>query len=123
MDMSMNLLKKIYSEKVSQHTVPKKDLYIFLPYLGKFLLLVRSTLEKSIRDILPCANLKVVFRIKNRLTSKFTFKNKISREMRSLFRYKIQCSSCHATYYGKTKRYFKVRVSEHMEVYQKFCCA
>ena len=36
--------------------------------------------------------------------------------MRSLLYYKFQCSSCNATYYGKTKRHFKVRVSEHMGV-------
>ena len=53
-------LNKIYSKKVLQHTVPKKDLYIFLPYLEKLSLSARSTLGKTIRDILPCANLKVV---------------------------------------------------------------
>ena len=36
--------------------------------------------------------------------------------MRSLLCYKFQCSSCNATYYGKTKCHFKVRVSEHMGV-------
>ena len=36
--------------------------------------------------------------------------------MRSLLCYKIQCSSCNATYYGKAKHHFKVRVSEHMGV-------
>ena len=36
--------------------------------------------------------------------------------MRSLLCYKFQCSSCNATYYGKTKRHFKVHVSEHMGV-------
>ena len=36
--------------------------------------------------------------------------------MRSLLCYKFQCSSCSATYYGKTKRHFKVHVSEHMGV-------
>ena len=109
-------LNKIYSKKVPQHTGSKKDLYIFLPYLGKFSLPARSTLVRTIRDILLCVNLKVVFRIKNRLSSKFTFKDKISKEMRSLLCYKFQCSSCNATYYGKTKRHFKVRVSEHMGV-------
>ena len=111
-----SFLNKIYSKKVPQHPVPKKDLYIFLPYLGKLSLSARSTLEKTIRDFLPCVNLKVVFRIMNRLSSKFTFKDKISKEMRSLLCYKFQCSSCNATYYGKTKRHFKVRVSEHMGV-------
>ena len=37
--------------------------------------------------------------------------------MHSLLCYKFQCSSCNATYYGKTKRHFKVRVSEHMRVF------
>ena len=109
-------LNKIFSKKVPQHTVPNKDLYIFLPYLGKLSLSVRYTLEKTIRDILPCVNLKVVFRIKNRLSSKFTFKDKISKEMPSLLCYKFQCSNCNATYYGKTKHHFKIHVSEHMGV-------
>ena len=109
-------LNKIYSKKVPQHTVPKTDLYIFFPYLGKLSLSARSTLEKTICDILPCVKLKVVFRIKNRLSSKFISKDKISKEMRSLLCYKFQCSSCNATYYGKTKRHFKVRVSKHMGV-------
>ena len=36
--------------------------------------------------------------------------------MGSLLCYKLQCSSSNATYYGKTKRHFKVHVSEHMGV-------
>ena len=72
--------------------------------------------RKTIRDILPCVNLKVVLRTKNRLSSKFTFKDKISKELCSFFCYKFQCSSCNATYHGKTKRHFKVRVSEQMGV-------
>ena len=110
------ILNKIYSKNFPQHTVSKKDIYIFLPCLGKLSLSARSTLEKTILGILSCVNLKLVFRIKNRLSSKFTFKDKISKEMRSLLCYKFQCSSCNATYYGKTKRHFKVRVSEHMGI-------
>ena len=34
-------LNKIYSKKVPQHKVLKKDLYIFLPYLGKMSLSAR----------------------------------------------------------------------------------
>ena len=62
-----------------QHTVSKNNIYIFLPYLGKLPLSARSTLEKTIRDILPCVNLNAVFRIRNTLSSKFTFKGKISK--------------------------------------------
>ena len=41
--VSEHFLNKIYSKKVLQNTVPEKDMYIFLPYLGKLLLSVRST--------------------------------------------------------------------------------
>ena len=79
------------------------------------LLSARSALEKTICNFLSCVSLKVISRIKNRLSSKFTFKNKISKEICSVLCYKFQCSY-NATYYGKTKRHFKVCVSEHMGV-------
>ena len=107
---------KTCSKNVSQHTVPKKDIYIFLPYLGKLSLSARSTFEKTIRDILPYVNLKEVFRKKIRLSSEFTFEDKISKEMRPLLCYKFQCSSRNTTYHIKTKCDFKVRVSEHKGV-------
>ena len=114
--MSRNLFKQNCSKNVPQHTVHKKYIYIFLPYLGKLSVSARSASEKTIRDILPCLNVKVVFKIKIRLSSKFTFKGKISKEMRSLLCYKFQCSSCNATYYGKTKRHLKDHLSEHKGV-------
>ena len=40
-------LNKSYSKTVPQHTVPKKDIYVFLPYLGKLSLSASSILEKS----------------------------------------------------------------------------
>ena len=58
-------------KKVLQNTVSKEGFYIFLLYLGKLSLLARSILAQTFRDILPCVNLKVVFRIKNKSTSKF----------------------------------------------------
>ena len=76
----------------------------------KLSLSARSIIENTIRDILPCVNLKVVFRMKNRLSSKSTFKDKISKEMHSLLCYKFQCSSYNATYYGETKHHFKFHV-------------
>ena len=69
-------LNKVYSKNVLQHIVPKKDIYAFLRYLGKLSLSAKPTLEKTIGDILPCVNLKVVFSIKKWLSFKFTFKDK-----------------------------------------------
>ena len=69
-------LNKVYSKNVPQHIVPKKDIYAFLRYLGKLSLSAKPTLEKTIGDILPCVNLKVVFSIKKWLSFTFTFKDK-----------------------------------------------
>ena len=61
----------------------------------------RSTLQKPIRDMLLFANLKVIFRMKNRLSSKLTFKGKILKKCILLFCYKFWWSSCNATYLAK----------------------
>ena len=44
----------------------------------------------------------------------FIFKDKIPSFLRSGIVYKFQCGSCNATYYGKTKRHFKVRMCEQL---------
>ena len=36
--------------------------------------------------------------------------------LRSGIVYKFQCGSCNATFYGKTKRHFKVRLCEHLGI-------
>ena len=36
--------------------------------------------------------------------------------LRSGVVYKFQCGGCNATYYGKTKRHLKVRISEHLGI-------
>ena len=95
------------------------DIYIILPYLRKLLISAKSTIENTIRGILSRFNLKVVFRIKNRLGSKFTFKDKISKEMFSLLCYKFQCSSCNATYYGKTIRFVSLNIWESLKIHVK----
>ena len=88
------LLNKIYCKKVPQHKVPKQGIYIFLHYLGKLWLSARSTLEKTICDIFSHATLKVVLITKITLSSKFTFKDKISKEIRSLLYYNMGLSAC-----------------------------
>ena len=40
----------------------------------------------------------------------------MSKEVCSLLCYKFQCSCSNASYHGKTKCHFKVRVSQHMGV-------
>ena len=61
-------------------------------------------------------NFRIVFQTKCKLIIFFTFKVKIPVFLRSGIVYKFKCGGCNATYYGKTKRHFKVRMCEHLGV-------
>ena len=61
-------------------------------------------------------NFWIVFQSKCNLINFFTFKDKIPIFLRSAIVYKFEYSGCNATYYGKTKRHFKVRLCQHLGV-------
>ena len=52
------------------------------------------------------------FQTKCKIRNFFTFKDKVRSFLRSGIVYKFQCGSFNGTYYGKTKRHFKVRICE-----------
>ena len=97
-------------------TVPKKDLMIVLPYLGKLSLQIRTRINRVMKNKLPHCNFRIVFQSKCKLINFFTFKDKIPIFLRSGIVYKFKCGGCNATYYGKTKCHFKVRMCEHLGV-------
>ena len=104
---------KLYIPKQIVPTVPKKELLVVFPYLGKFSLNLRKRLYKSVSKSLPQCNIKVIFQSKNRLSSFFKFKDSIPLHLRSHVIYKFQCSNCNITYYDETEYHLKVRASEH----------
>ena len=109
-------LHKILAPKPVVSTVPKKDLVIGLPYLGKLSLQIRSRINRIMKNKLPYCNIRFAFQTKCKISNVFKFKDKIPLFLRSGIVYKFQCGSCNATYYGKTKRNFKVRMCEHLEI-------
>ena len=100
-------LDKILTPKPVVSTVPKKNLIIILPYLSKLSLQIRTRINRVMKNKLPYYNVQFVFQTKCKISNFFTFKDKIPSVLRSGIVYKFQCGSCNATYYGKTKRYFK----------------
>ena len=108
-----SFLDKLYVPKRVLHTVPKKELLIILPYLGKHSINIKSRLYSCISKALPYCQLKINFQSRVRLGNLFAFKDIIHIELRSNLVYKFSCSNCNFTYYGKTERHLKVRVSEH----------
>ena len=61
-------------------------------------------------------SLKIVFISPIRAKSFSTFKDKLPKILLSGLVYKYKCGGCSATYYGKTKHHFKVRICEHLGI-------
>ena len=107
-------LNRLYVPKQVYSTAPKKELLIILPFLGTMSSNLKRKLQTSIRNSLPQCNIKVILKSTNHLSSLFRFKDVIPKELRSHLVYKFSCSSCNATYYGKTERHLNVRSGEHI---------
>ena len=68
------------------------------------------------KDKVPPCNIRFVFQTKCKINIFFTFKNKISSFLHSSIVYKFQCGGSDVTSSGKTKRHFKVKISEHIGI-------
>ena len=77
---------------------------------------IRKKLGKLFSDKLTSCNLKILFTSPVRVKSIFTFKDKFPKMLFSGLVYQYKCGGCSATYYGKTKRHFKVRICEHLGI-------
>ena len=58
-------------------------------------------------------NIRFIFQTKYKINNFFTFEDNIPSLLRFDIVYKFQCCGSNATYYGKTKRHFKVKMCEH----------
>ena len=67
-------------------------------------------------DKLTSWNLKIIFTSPVRVKSFLTFKGTLPRILLSGLVYKYKCGGCNATYYGKTKLHFKVRMCKHLGI-------
>ena len=111
-----DFLDKILAPKPVVSIVPKKDLVIVLPYLGMLSLQIRTRINCIMKNIFPYCNIRYDLKTKCKTNSFFTFKDKNPSFLRSGVVYNLQCGGCDATYYGKTKRHFKVRMCEHLGI-------
>ena len=70
-------LNRVLTWKVVVSTVPKQDLMIILPYLGKLSLQICTRINCVMKNKLPHCNFRIVFQTKCKLINFFTFKDKI----------------------------------------------
>ena len=94
----------------------KKTLFLVLPYLGLLSLQTRTKLRKSLKGILNCCKLQIVFESQNKLAKAFRFKDRIPKELASGVVYKFQCGLCNESYYGECVRHLNVRIGEHIGI-------
>ena len=77
-------LERVLTQKVVVSTVPKKDLMVVLPNLGKLSLQIRTRINRVIKNKLPYCSFRIAFQSKCRLITFFTFKDKILNFLRCL---------------------------------------
>ena len=105
--------------KLRYTTVPKKEFYIVLPYLGLQSKVVAQQLKSSVSMFFVFVSLKVIFRNTCRINSFFHYKDRLSRSLMSKVVYKASCWNCDDFYIGKTKRRLHDRKTEHFKVLTK----
>ena len=96
--------------------VSKRNIFVELPFLGSASFQMWKKLQKLFSDKLTSCNLKIVFTSPVRVKSFFTFKDKLAKMLLSGLVYQYECGGCNATYYGKTKRHYKVRICKHLGI-------
>lgn len=106
-------LQHIYNPKPLETTVPRKQLYFNLPYLGNQSNIIKRKLKELVRKFYPQLNLIVHFKTTNTIKNYFPYKDKIPSSIVSNVIYKYQCRECSASYIGETQKQLKVRVSQH----------
>ena len=109
-------LDKILIAKEVVTTVPKMELKICLPFLGKQSFKIKSKLRYFISKNFPMCKIQIIFNSNNRLRNFFSFKDKIPLNVRSHILYRYTCNGCKAIYIGKTRRHYLVRIFEHLGI-------
>ena len=65
----------MFIQRLQIPTVPKKELIIVLPYLGKMSQIVKTRLTKTMNKHMKFCKLRVIFQTNNRFRNFFCFKN------------------------------------------------
>ena len=106
-------LDRIFTPNSPVHTVPKKVLYISLPYYGYSSFRVRKELSRLFNIVYPQVSFKFTFTNSYTIGSFFRIKDRIPKALCSHVVYKFSCSCCNARYIGSSIRNLKIRMLEH----------
>ena len=93
------------NNQTQKPTVPKREVKVFLPYLGLMSYTVKRNLIYLVHRFYPSVNLQVVFLRGYKIANMFSRKDRFPLSCRSLLVYYIECTKCGSSqaYLGKTK--------------------
>ena len=111
-----NFLDQVFRPKSPIPNVPKKIMYVTLPYVNQCMTLKRD-LSTALSNLYPYVDFKFIFKNPLTIGSLFHFKDTLPVLMRACSVYKFSCPKCNfGTYIGCTKRLLKVRIDSHRGV-------
>ena len=108
--------KNVHPFKENVPIVEKKPLLLVFPYLGIISLQTRTKLQQTIKGVLNCCKLEIVFKCQTRISNFFRYKDPIPKDFISGVVYKFHCGLCNESYYGESITHLDIRSGEHIGV-------
>ena len=106
-------LKHLYTNSETKLTVPLKQIYVNIPYLGFHSEKLKRTINSITKQFFPHINLRFLYQTQNTVGMYFRFKDRLPLSLTSSVIYKYSCGQCPASYIGETRKLMKVRMSQH----------
>ena len=112
-----SFLSNKYLQPFQECTVPKKIVFVPLPFMGMLNKQIKKELNSSLSRLYPMVDFKFSFNNPFKINSLFKFKDTLPLLMRSRVVYKYNCPKCNlGTYVGSTDRLLKIRIDSHRGV-------
>jgi len=109
-------LSKLYQTTTTQpnYNVKKRDVFMPLIFTGNHSNKIKKQLTKILTETYPQLNIRIYFKLQNKVRIFFRLKDKIPTNLRSNLIYFWKCRGCDATYVGRTSRSAWTRWFEHL---------
>ena len=115
-NITRKFLDNVFKPRAASFDVPKKIMYISLPYSANCNNFKRELL-RTLEPLYPYINFQFVFKNPLTIKSLFKFKDSLPELMRSSVVYQFSCPKCNfGTYIGCTNRMLRVRIDSHRGV-------
>ena len=107
-------LHSVMQPSAPNFNVPKKIVYLSLPYLGPPSHKMAKNIKNALSHYYSYIDFKFTFRNNFQIKSFFRYKDKIPTDLQSNIIYKYKCETCNSFYIGSSIKQAKVRFTQHL---------